>query len=161
MVGAIVEEADYRGAVDDQEFSEAEEALGRPLPDEWRRYLQGESWFRRGWMATGTYVWLNSPSEMVEVHDAWDDATDAHPGIAVIGDNGSREQFVLDLRGDPAPVLLVDLSSDGWDGAIRQADTVGEFIDRVEAGTFAIDFGEAVPDEWGRPMRVDRATPRM
>ncbi|MFI7609342.1 SMI1/KNR4 family protein [Micromonospora sp. NPDC049366] len=139
IVGAIVEEADYRGPVADQEFTEAEEALGRPLPDAWRRYLQGASWFRRGWMASGTYVWLNSPSEMVEVHDAWDDGTGAHPGIAVIGDNGSREQFVLDLRDESAPVLLVDISSDGWDSAIRQADTVGEFIDRVDAGTFAID----------------------
>ncbi len=49
---------------------------------------------------------------------------------------------MLDLRSDPAPVLLADISSTGWDDAIRQADEVGEFIGRIEDGTFAFDFGD-------------------
>ena len=77
---------------------------------------------------------------MLELHSAWGDGTEAHPGIAIIGSDGSREQLVLDLRGDPAPVLLVDTTSSGWDDAIRQADDVGELIDRIEAGTFAFTF---------------------
>lgn len=140
LVGAITEEADYRGPVNDQEFIDADKALGRPLPAEWRSYLQGESWFRRGWVTSGAYVWLNSPREMLELHDAWDEATNAHPGIAIIGGDGSREQLVLDLRGDPAPVLLVDITSSGWQSAIRQADDVSQLIDRIEAGTFEFDF---------------------
>jgi hypothetical protein len=44
------------------------------------------------------------------------------------------------LRSDPAPVLLVDITSNGWDNAIRQADDVSLLIDRIEAGTFAFDF---------------------
>ncbi|BCJ64851.1 SMI1/KNR4 family protein [Polymorphospora rubra] len=107
IIGAITEEADYRGPVSDSEFTEAEAALGRPLPGAWRSYLQGQSWFRRGWMTTGAYVWLNTPREMLELHQVWDESTDAHPAIAIIGGDGSREQLVLDLRGDPAPVLLV------------------------------------------------------
>jgi hypothetical protein len=140
IVGAIIEEADYRGPVGDQEFIDVHHALGRALPAAWRAYLQGASWFRRGWMTGGAYVWLNTPREMLELHHAWDESTDAHPGIAIIGGDGSREQFVLDLRSDPAPVLLVDITSSGWDNAIRQADDVGELIDRIEAGTFAFDF---------------------
>ncbi|GAB3939542.1 hypothetical protein GCM10027614_21970 [Micromonospora vulcania] len=140
IVGAITEEADYRGPVSDQEFTEAGEALGRPLPAAWRSYLQGEAWLRRGWMTSGSYVWLNTPSEMLDVQDAWGEATDDHPGIAIIGGNGSREQLVLDLRCDPAPVLLVDISSAGWDSAFRQADTVDEFVQRIEAGTFEFAF---------------------
>ncbi|SCL46712.1 hypothetical protein GA0070608_6446 [Micromonospora peucetia] len=140
IVGAIIEEADYRGPVGDQEFTDAHHALGRALPAAWRAYLQGASWFRRGWMTGGAYVWLNTPREMLELHHAWDESTDAHPGIAIIGGDGSREQLVLDLRSDPAPVLLVDITSSGWDNAIRQADDVGELIDRIEAGTFAFDF---------------------
>jgi hypothetical protein len=140
IVGAITEEADYRAAVGDQEFTDAHDALGQVLPAAWRTYLQGASWFRRGWVTGGAYVWLNTPRETLELHHAWDESTDAHPGIAIIGGDGSREQLVLDLRSDPAPVLLVDITSSGWDSAIRQADDVGELIERIEAGTFAFDF---------------------
>ena len=77
-------------------------------------------------MTSGAYVGNHSPHEMLEQHDAWDGGIDAHPGIAIIGNDGARELLVLDLRSDPAPVLLVDIASDGWDSAIRQADNVGE-----------------------------------
>lgn len=140
IVGAIIEEADYRGPVGDQEFTDAHHALGRALPAAWRAYLQGASWLRRGWMTGGAYVWLNTPREMLELHHAWDECTDTHPGLAIIGGDGSREQLVLDLRSDPAPVLLVDITSSGWDDATRQADDVDELIDRIEAGTFAFNF---------------------
>lgn len=140
IVGAITEVADYRGAVDDQEFADAEQALGRPLPAAWRDYLQGLSWLRRGWLASDTYVWLQTPREMLTLHQAWEDSADAHPGIAIIGGDGSREHLALDLRRDPAPVLLVDITSSGWDSAIRQADAVDDLIDRIEAGTFTFEF---------------------
>jgi hypothetical protein len=77
---------------------------------------------------------------MLDVQDAWGEAVDDHPGIAIIGGDGSREQLVLDLRSDPAPVLLADITSSGWASAIRQADDVGQLIDRIEAGTFEFDF---------------------
>jgi hypothetical protein len=140
--GAIMEESEYRGPVRDQEFIEAEEVVGRPLPGAWRAYLQGGSWLRRGWLASGAYIWLNTPRQMLELHESWDGSIDAHPGIAIIGGDGSREHLVLDLRSDPAPVVLVDISSEGWDGGIRQADDVGQFIDRIEAGTFRFSFGD-------------------
>lgn len=66
----------------------------------------------------------------------------AHPGIAIIGGDGSREQLVLDLRKEPAPVLLVDIVSAGWDSAIRQADDVSRLIDRLESGDFAFSHGD-------------------
>ena len=140
IVGAITEEAEYRGPVSDQEFIDVHRALGKALPDRWRTYLQGPSWFRRGWMTDEVYVWLNTPHEMLELHHAWDESTDAHPGIAIIGGDGSREQLVLDLRSDPAPVLLVDVTSSGWDSGIRQAADVVELMDRIETGRFAFDF---------------------
>ncbi|XVV17413.1 hypothetical protein ACQP2X_24440 [Actinoplanes sp. CA-131856] len=142
IVGAIMEDADYRGPVDDAEFAEAEQFLGRPLPRAWQSYLQGGSWLRRGWLASGTYVWLNTPREMLGLHEAWDEAAGAHPGIAIIGGDGSREQLVLDLRKDPAPVLLLDTASAGWETGIRQTGDVGELIDRIESGEFEFSFDE-------------------
>ncbi|GAB7040722.1 MULTISPECIES: SMI1/KNR4 family protein [Catenuloplanes] len=142
IIGAIREEADYRGPLTDAEFTEAEQALGRPLPQAWRRYLQGESWFRRGWLTSGAYVWLNTPREMLGLHEAWDEATGAHTGIAIIGGDGSREQLALDLRKDPAPVLLIDITSAGWETGIPQADDVHQLIDRIESGEFEFSFDE-------------------
>jgi hypothetical protein len=113
IVGAIVEEADYRGPVDDQEFTDAHRELGHPLPAAWRAYLQGASWLRRGWLTSGTYVWLYTPSEMLELLDASGPTTDAHPGMAIIGGDGGREQLVVDLRSDPAPVFLIDVAGSG------------------------------------------------
>ena len=141
IVGAIVEEADYRGPVGDQEFTDAEEALGHTLPAAWRAYLRGGSWFRRGWMTNGTYVWLNTPREMIELQAEWGDP----PPCSRVSRHrryGTLEQRVLDLRRDAAPVMLVDVSSGGWDSAIRQADDVSEFIQRVEAGAFEFTFEE-------------------
>jgi hypothetical protein len=141
IVGAIREEADYRGPVSDQEFADAERELGRPLPVAWRAYLQGPSWFRRGWMAgSGAYVWMNPPGEMVEIQQEWLAEVDNHPGIAIIGGNGAREMLVLDLRQESSPVLLVDISSSGWESAVRQAPGVAEFVERLEAGTFRFTF---------------------
>ncbi|GAB2571306.1 hypothetical protein Aab01nite_04730 [Paractinoplanes abujensis] len=142
LAGAINEEADFRGPISDDEFAEAEAALGHPLPAAWRDYLQGDSWLHSGWLdKSGTYISLHSPREMVELHDAWRDTVEAHPGIAIIGGDGSREQLVLDLRQDPAPVLLADLASEGWETTFGQTADVSELIARVEAGTFAINFG--------------------
>jgi hypothetical protein len=123
LTGVIVEEADYRGAVSDPEFTEAEQVLGRPLPQAWRSYLQGRSWLRRGWLTSGAYVWLHTPRETLGLHEAWAESTDAHPGIAIIGGDGSREQLVPDLRRDPAPMLMLDITSAGWEGAIPHAES--------------------------------------
>lgn len=136
IVGAIVEQAHYRGAVADEEFDRAAEALGRPLPDAWRAYLQSRSWFHRGWLPSGCHVRLYTPSEMLDLQGAWGESTAHHPGIAVIGGDGGREHLVLDLRRDPSPVLMVDITSEGWDSAIRQAGDVARFIEGIESGTF-------------------------
>ena len=74
----------------------------------------------------------STPRGMLKLHDAWDQGTEIHPGVAIIGGDGSREQLVLDLRTDPAPVLLVDITSSRWDSAIRQAHRGGNFTFNFE-----------------------------
>ncbi len=48
---------------------------------------------------------------------------------------------MLDLRSDPAPVLLVDSTSAGWDSGVRQADDAGALVGRIEGGDFEFAFG--------------------
>lgn len=129
IVGAIVREAEYRGPVADAEFDRAEAELGRPLPAAWRRYLQGESWFRSGWLGD-LFVTLYTPLETVEAHVA----SAAHPGIAIVGDDGSRERLAFDLRQDPASVSLVDVTSAGWSAALPLAPDADAFVTRLESG---------------------------
>ncbi|MEU4761866.1 hypothetical protein AB0H12_01345 [Actinosynnema sp. NPDC023794] len=117
VVGEIVCEAEYRGPVADEEFDHAEAALGRPLPAAWRRYLQGESWFRSGWRGD-QFVALYTPRETLEATE--------HAGPAVIGDDGARGRLAFDLTLDPAPVSL--------SGALPVAPDADAFTARVEAG---------------------------
>ncbi|MEU4443222.1 hypothetical protein AB0K14_13275 [Actinosynnema sp. NPDC050801] len=131
IVGPIVREAEYRGPVPDAEFDRAEAASGRPLPPAWRRYLQGESWFRSGWLGD-TFLTLHRPSETVSADGAWGDAAAARLGIAIIGDDGSRRRLAFDLRHDPAPVVLTDGAD--WSAAVLLAPDAATFTARVESG---------------------------
>jgi hypothetical protein len=141
LVGAICEEAEYRPAVADEEFSEPP-----ALPEAWRAYLQGRSWFSRGWLPSGDYLWLYSPREGAEILDAWDDGRGrGHPeellDAAMIGGNGSREHLLLDMRRDPPAVISSDLMQGGlWSGMTVQASDVGSFIEAVESGRFTLQF---------------------
>ncbi|WP_344614797.1 hypothetical protein [Dactylosporangium salmoneum] len=94
---------------------------------------------------------------MLELHHACDQSAGVHPGTAIIGGDGSREQLVLDVPSDPAPVL-VDITSSGWDSAVRLADNVGELIDRIESGTFAFGFSDQRPRD-ASMVRSDRGRP--
>jgi hypothetical protein len=116
---------------------QAQQALGYALPAAWRAYQQSTSWLRRGYLESGDYIWLYTPQETLDLRHPKEARDATHPGIAIIGGDGAREHLVLDLRRDPAPVLLVDICGSGWDGAIPQAENVAELIDRIEAGTFA------------------------
>ncbi|MFG1991261.1 hypothetical protein ACGFJ7_14925 [Actinoplanes sp. NPDC048988] len=135
LAGTIVEAVDFRGAVDDAEF-----AGGPSLPAEWRAYLQSPSWFRRGLLASGKYVWLYPPAEGREILAIWE-AEERFPGIALIGGDGGLENFVFDLRQDPAPVLMVSNASESWADAVVQAPDAADFIKRLEDGTFDLAVG--------------------
>ena len=54
----------------------------------------------------------------------------------ILGSDGSREMLAADARSDPAPVVLIDISAEGWQDAVPQAEDFPEFIQRIEAGTF-------------------------
>ena len=140
IVGSIRVVAEYRGHVPDADFAAAELVLGHQLPVAWREYLQSASWLRQGWLDSGAFVTLYSPAETVAATQAWGEARARHPGIAVIAGDGAGEQIALDLRSDPAPVMLVNMVSAGWVDAIPQYDDVRAFVDAIENGSFTFRF---------------------
>ncbi len=135
ITGVIREMARYLGPVPDEEFDRAEAALGRVFPGAWREYLQGQSWLSRGWMETGSHLTMLTPDESLEIVEAWELAAQLHPGVMILGTDGSREMLVVDSRDPLAPVALVDITSDGWANALPQMP-IEQFITEVEAGTF-------------------------
>lgn len=137
--GAIGEVACYLGPVAGEEFDRAEAALNRQFPGARREYLQEQAWLSRGWMETDSYLTLLTPDQSLEMAEAWESAAQLHPGVLMLGTNGSREMLVVDSRDPLAPVVLVDITSDGWGSALPQMP-VQEFISEVDAGTFAFSW---------------------
>jgi SMI1 / KNR4 family (SUKH-1) len=57
---------------------------------------------------------------------------ETHPGLIVFGSDGSRELFGFDFRRRPPPVVMVEITSAGWEEAIEQAPTFAGFLERME-----------------------------
>ena len=136
ITGAIMEEVRYLGSVPDEEFARAATGLGREFPDAWRAYLQGQSWLSRGWLASGCYLTLLAPEESLDWQDGWEPAARLHPGILLIGSDGSNELIAVDTRDPLMPVVHLGTASGGWAHTTPQGYGIAEFIAQVEAGTF-------------------------
>jgi hypothetical protein len=136
--GTIREEARYLGPVSGDELARMARALDAQLPEEWPAYLTGPSWFARGWLPSGCYLWLYTPDQSVEVLDARNEAGAGLPGLFILGTDGGREILAADIRSAPAPVVLIDITGEGWDDALPQAPSLAQFIEQVEAGTFEL-----------------------
>jgi hypothetical protein len=135
MTGPTTEVARYLGPVHDQEFTQAAAALRYPLPASWRDYLQGQSWFSRGWLPSGCYLFLLAPGESLDAAKTWAPSA-SFPGLVILGTDGSRELLAADSRRAPPPVVLLDITSTSWHDALPQADTVAQFVEQIENGTF-------------------------
>jgi len=110
-----------RGA-SDQEISAAEHRLGVTFPPELRALVAhqdgSEEWFG------DTFVLMYSVAAMVDVNGE----VDGHPGLLIFGSDGSRELIGLDLRVANHPVVMIDVTSRGWDEALLQAPSLHEFM---------------------------------
>lgn len=137
---AIMEDAEYRGPISDIEIATVESHLDAAIPEAWRQYLQRSSWFRRGWLASGAYVWLYSAAESLETIRAWGASARAHPGILIIGGDGGGAMLTMDLREQQPRVLLTDNVSPGWADSIVQC-SLGDFIGQLDRGSFDFSFG--------------------
>ena len=136
MVDETLQPARWGEPVSDDVIAAAEDRLGSRLPAAWREYLQGGSWLREGWLESGDYVQLFEPSEALERLDAWGEATPRHPGIYLLGGDGSRSLYCVDLRRPEPAVQLTDIASGGWHDMEPVLDSVAEFVEAVRDGTF-------------------------
>ena len=104
-----------------------ENELGVRLPVEYRQGLAADCRVVVAGPQPGDEVWLFSVSELSDVNAAAD-LPDRLPGLIIIGTDGSREMLALDGRGDPAPVVLVDIVFSGWEDTIWQAPNLASFL---------------------------------
>lgn len=135
-------EAEYSGPITDLEIRNAEAALKLTFPNAWREFIQRDAWFRRGWMKTGAYVSLYTPSESVEYWRAWGASAAERPGMIIIGGDGAAELLTVDARQSDPPVTLTPNVSAGWEGSIEQAASISAFIAAISDGSFEFAFGE-------------------
>ncbi len=142
LIATIMVDAEYLGPVSELEIRKAESAMGRRFPAPWRDYVQTAAWFRRGWMRTGAYVWLYTPSETVEAVRAWAEIADDRPGMIVIGGDGAGEMLTLDARDPASPITMTPHISSGWEDSIEQTESIEAFVAAIENGSFDFVFGD-------------------
>src|SRR5687767_7871609 len=113
------------------------------FPDAWRKFIQSDTWFRRGRMKTGAYVWLYTPSESVEYWRAWGARPAERPGMMIIGGDGAGELLTIDARNPDPSVTLTPNVSVGWEDSVEQAASIAAFIAAIRDGSFDFSFGDA------------------
>jgi hypothetical protein len=70
------------------------------------------------------------------VMTAWSPAIDLHPGLFLLGGDGSREMYGINLDEPGLGVVALDVVSSGWADAPRLKMSLEQFITRIDDGTF-------------------------
>ena len=109
----------------------AEATLGHRFPADYRAFMLERDGLLE-WMPSGVFLDLVPIHDLVYANDI--PQTTTHPGLVVIGSDGSREILGFDSRSHPTPVVLVDNASPGWHEAVPQARSFESFL-RVVAET--------------------------
>jgi hypothetical protein len=117
-------------------FEGVETDLGRALPSAWREFMQRERWREEGWLKSGAFVQVYEPRRALEVMTAWSPAIDLHPGLFLLGGDGSREMYGINLDEPGLGVVALDVVSSGWADAPRLNMSLEQFITRIDDGTF-------------------------
>lgn len=71
--------------------------------------------------------------ELVPLNQGYD-LSESQPGLVLIGTDGGGEGGGLDFNHEPPSVVLVNWLSSGWHEAIRQSETLAEFMAQRNAG---------------------------
>ena len=136
MVDDSISPARWGASVSDATIEAVAGALGRELPSAWCRFLQRERWLEEGWLESGAFVQLYEPSRAMGMMEAWSPAIDLHPGLFLLGGDGSREMYGVNLDRVEQGVMSVDLVSSGWVDVEPLDMSLEQFIASIDDGTF-------------------------
>lgn len=136
MVDESTSAARWGIRVPDAQIEAVQSALGRELPSAWCEFLQRERWLEEGWLDSGAFVQVYEPSKAIDMMEAWRPAIDLHPGLFLLGGDGSREMYGVNLNLAGQGVLSVDLASSGWDDVEPLGMSLEQFIASIDDGTF-------------------------
>lgn len=126
------------GGASPTDLHAVEAALGLPLSVEHRALLStengGEHWYG------DVFLMIYGTDSLVDVNRE----IERHPGFLAFASDGSREIIGYDTRVAPSPVVMIDITSAGWDDALYQAASLNEFMHQRLSGE---DF------RWDQPYR--------
>lgn len=112
----------------ESELEAVEAALGVRLTADHRALLieenGSEHWFG------DVFLMIYGTADLVSVNRE----IERHPGFLAFASDGSRELIGLDLRSSPPPVVMIDITSAGWEDAHFQACSLADFIQQRRRG---------------------------
>jgi len=106
------------------DLARVESALGVQLTPEHRELLVAENGWERCF--GNCFLTVYGTDDLVAVNRE----VEGHPGFLAIASDGSRELIGFDMRVDTPPVVMIDITSAGWDEALFQADSLSEFLEQ-------------------------------
>jgi len=110
--------------------------LACALPSDYRGYMLDHDGYL-GWTGSGDFLDLFPIHDLVSRNRFGVPEWEAlHPGLVIIGCDGSREMVGFDFRSAMARVVLVDITSSGWGDAVWQADSFTNFLQRMDETGF-------------------------
>ena len=116
------------GGATEADFAAVEQTLGVQLIAKHRELLAVENGWQR-WYGE-CFLMMSSTNGVIESTQL----VERHPGFLGFASDGSREIIGLDMRRDPQPVVMIDITSAGWQDAMFQADSLEDFMERLRTG---------------------------
>jgi hypothetical protein len=101
------------------ELDAAEAALGQPLLAEHRALLAKENGSEH-WYGD-VFLMIYATESLVAVNRE----IERHPGFLAFASDGSRELIGFDTRATPPPVVMIDITSGGWEEALLPGGVPG------------------------------------
>ncbi|WP_262283438.1 SMI1/KNR4 family protein [Micromonospora sp. MA102] len=101
-------------------LAEVERALGVRFPSDYRTFIVSSGGVDEFVGPAGDFLSIYAPDRLIEMNEAAD-AAERFPGGVIIGGDGGREMLTYDFRRQPPPLVLLDITAEGWDAAIHQA----------------------------------------
>lgn len=101
-------------------LAEVERALGVQFPSDYRAFIASRGGVDEFVPPAGDFLSIYAQGRLIELNAAAE-AAERFPGGVIIGGDGSREMLTYDFRQQPPPLVLLDITAEGWDAAIHQA----------------------------------------